>query len=320
MSVEAKYGVKSEHGHDAEERIRQALAAHGEDDILDWAAVRLALSLAELNRVLDAGVAPFFLERCMAEAARNSDRYDEFLRAQLVRHLNRQFPNGFAAADQAFRTAAAWAMWAGLLEPSHKDEAKEVFVAVVAALRQHPSWCPRHPDDPRLLGIFEGHSFAPSAGAHQLADVERRIEGIVAVDNRPFRHSRAVENLRQEAPGYGFIYSLYLVDGKVCNGGFVQFYGNTGGACTPLAVAGFQEIGRIALASVVEESLSSALKWHREFLAKSLHGTVASRSARATPRSLDELDEEYYKLVDDEGTDWLRVALIDLVVSRPELF
>ena len=78
--------------YDVEERIKLALAAHGEDDILIWAAAQPTLSLAELNTLLDAGIAPFILERFMAEAARTSDRYDEFLRAQLVRYLNRQSP------------------------------------------------------------------------------------------------------------------------------------------------------------------------------------------------------------------------------------
>jgi hypothetical protein len=211
-------------------------------------------------------------------------------------------------------------MWAGLLEPSHKDEAKEVFDGVIAALQEHPTWCPRDPNDPRVLGIFEGHSFAPSAGAHQLADVERRIQEIIVVDSQPFSHSRAVENLRREGPGYGFIYSLYLMDGQVCNGGFVQFYGNTGGASIPLAVAGFRAIGRGALASVVEESLSSARRWHRELLTGSLRETPARRTSTSIPRPLDDLDEEYYRLLEVEARDWLTAAVIDLVVSRPELF
>ena len=246
----------------------------------------------------------------MAEAARTSDRYDEFGRSQLVRRLNRVFPNGFAAADQAYGIAAGWAMWAGLLEPSHQDEAKEVFDAVVQPCSNIRAGVPGHPNEPRLLGIFEGHSFAPSAGAHQLLDVERRMEEIIAVDNRPFSHSRAVENLRQKPPGYGFIYSLYLVDGQVCNGGFVQFYGNTGGACAALAVAGFRRSGGRPWHRSSRSLSHPRLKWHRELLAKSLQEAFTRETAGATPRSLDALDEEYYQLVDDEGMDWLRAAMI----------
>ena len=285
---------------ETELRIRTALARVGAPDILEWARSRCTRSLVALNDELNANVAPVDLQHFMAAVARDSGRYNDFVRTEAVRRLNEYFPAGFGASKrQTYALAAGWSMWASLFEPSHKNAARQVWDRLKEIMRAHPEWTPQSTDDRLLLAAFEGHSFEPSQQNKRFAEAVEFMEQTTRRGNRRWSELKAIENLAQVPAGYGYLYGLFAIDGEVCNGGFAQFYRNTGGAPAPLAAAAFREIGREDFAALVEESI---------------------KSARGESRPFEVLDTEYYALSRAEDSEWLNTAMERLVSTRPDLF
>lgn len=301
-----------------EDKILTALSQMGRQDVLEWAAEHPTLSLVELNRLLGAGVAPVALESHMREVALDSGTFDEFVKMEAVRRLTEHFPNGLQyAKNPDFGFASGWAMWASLFEASHKKMAMQVWRSLSDTLRNHPEWCPRDSTDLLVQSAFAGCSFQPSEGAKKLAAAVRRMEGEMERDNQPYSLVRALSNLRQLPPGYGYLHGLYVVDGQVCNGGFLQLYENEYGPSVPLAVEGFRAIGREDLAELVEESLLYA-QYKSAWLIKRVVLSIRLAANRQTPRPFGQLDEEYYRLTQEP--EWMEIAMTNLVVSRPDLF
>jgi hypothetical protein len=273
------------------------------------------VSLVDLNKMLDAGVPPIDLERFMGDVARQTGRYDQFVRTEAVRRLNEYFSQGFGKSErQQYGLASGWAMWACLFEPLHKRSAREAWDLIESAMRHNPHWCPSSPDDELIVGAFRGRSFAPTGGAEKLAAAVRRMEKEIGRDNTPFRHTKAARNLRRVPRGYGWLYGLYAVDGQVCNGGFVQYYENTGGWPTAFAAEAFREIGHVALADIVEESLMSAMLYHPDVIADGIDTPEHQKSS--SPRWLEELDAAYYAAKKSGEPEWLEIAITELLLTR----
>lgn len=302
---------------DFEEDIRSALVGLECEDILGWARTNVTRSLAELTETLGAAVPPVAVQRFMAKVARESGRYDEFVRTEAVRKLNEFFPKGFGQSDkQQYGLAAGWAMWVGLIEASHRTSAEEVWKSLSRTLQQFPDWTPRGADDPRVLAAFDGHCFEPTDGAKRLAVVESRLYREVGKDNKPFSHDRVLQNLRGLPPGYGLIYGVNVLDGLVCNGGFIAYYEGTEGTLVPHAVEGYLALGRADLANLVRESVLAARRWHPRIV-KALRGYDVPAMI-ASPRPFDQLEEVYY--ASNRKGDWLELALVKLVTTRADLF
>ena len=312
------HGVQAHHDYPPD-KIRAALARLGEIDVLDWALRYPTQSLVQLNARLAAGVAPVDLERFMADAARDSGRYDALVRLEAVRRLNEYFPGGFGSCERPENAlASAWAMWAGLCEPSQKQLARDVWHTIERTLAEHPQWCPAHADDELLSAAFEGKSLAPTDGGRRFANVLRTIEQELYRDDCHGSTLRVVENLRNLPPGYGLVFGLMSVDGEVCNGGFMQFYENTGGAPARLAIEGFRLIGRHHFAAIVGESLAYAKTIPD--LGVALPGSDDPLEVNSAPRPFESLDQAYYDLRGVEGADWFETALIDMILLHPVLF
>jgi hypothetical protein len=302
----------------AEDKIRSALSQIGQQDVLKWAAEHPTLSLVDLNRLLGAGVAPVALENYMREVALDAGTFNEFVQMEAVRRLNEHLPNGLQyAKNPDFGFASGWAMWASLFEASHRNTAMQVWRSLSDTLRNHPEWCPRDMSDPLVQSAFAGCSFQPSEGATKLAAAVRRMEGEMERDNQPYSLARALSNLRRLPPGYGYLHGLYVVDGQVCNGGFLQLYENEYGPSVPLAVDGFRAVGREDLAVLVEESLLYAQKKYARLINRVIL-SFRLAAKQQTPRPFEQLDEEYYRLTREP--DWMEIAMTNLVVSRPDLF
>jgi hypothetical protein len=305
---------------DAEQRIRAALDRIGETDILTWARRNPTVSLVDLTTMLNAAVAPVSVEEFMADQARRDGRYNDFARTEAIRQLNEYFPGGIGQTkSERYAIASGRSFWSGLFEPSKRQLARETWDELVRALKDRPDWCPSSPDDETVLRIFEDRSFAPSEGARRLADVIRRMEEIRMQgmqDSQPFSESRAAKNFGKAPRGYGWLYGLYALDGQVNNGGFLQYYTNTGGVPTPFAIEAFHALGHASFASIVEESLVSAFQSVPELMSKD----VPVPTQGSDPRSLAELDETYYETERREEAYWLELAMARLVLERASEF
>src|SRR5262249_55119878 len=160
---------------------------------------------------------------------RQSHRYDEFVRVEIVRRINQFFPNGFGPSPkQEYGMAAGWAMWASLFEPSQENAAHAVWSKIHETMKTHLQWGPNSPDDPLLKAAFSGHSFEPSEDERRFRDAKAFMER-TAYGFRPWSDRKSVEKLSRVPLGYGYLYGLYAIDGQVCNGGFIQYYQNTRG-------------------------------------------------------------------------------------------
>jgi len=302
-------------------RIRTALLRLGIDDVLRWAEKNCAASLVDLNEQLAAGVAPVDLEQFMATAARDSGRYEEFVRMQAVRRLSEQFPEGFGASNQqGYGLAAGWAMWSSLFELAQQKSAHAVWDRLAETMRMRPEWRPSTPTDPLIVAAFSDTSFQPSDEQRRFNEAVRVMERLARRGNRRRSYVKAIENLRRASPGYGLLYALHSIDGQVCNGGFIQFYQNTGGAPAMLAVDAFRAINHGEVADLVEESLQAATRDCPDLLTPAVAAAAHEVPVQARRRSLEELDEHYFALSRAEGSDWLECSMIGLVTSRPDLF
>lgn len=304
---------------DREQKIQAALSRICATNVLQWAREHATVSLVDLNKMVDAGVAPIDLEHFMAEVARQTGEYDLFVRTEAVRRLNEYFPEGFRQSQrQQYGLASGWAMWASLFEPLHKRLARETWRSLEDTLRDNPDWRPLSPDDELVLRAFQGRSFAPTDGAKKLAAAVRRMNREAGRNNRPFTHAQATRNLSTMPRGYRWLYGLYAVDGEVCNGGFEQYYGNTGGWPTAVAIDAFHEIGADGTAQIVEESLASALLYYPEMIAEEIE--VRKNLNMLAPRPFNELDAAYYASQESDEPEWLEVAMTELVLTHPSEF
>jgi hypothetical protein len=232
---------------------------------------------------------------------------------QVGRRLTQYFPHGFAVSEKKeYGLSAAWAMCAGLFDPTHREAARAMWVRLEATLAQHGAWVPTGPDDPLLIEAFAGHSWELTLATTTLSHVNRRVAEIATLHNDDDDYAKAARNFATVAPGYGYVWGLYLVDGQVCNGGFGQLYANTGGAPVPFAVDGFKLIQRNRLADVVRKSEEARKRTRGKVLG--MFG-ISGNPARV----FDELNQEYYRLRSTEREEWLELALGELAL-RSELF
>ncbi|MFQ5770430.1 MAG: DUF4375 domain-containing protein [bacterium] len=116
--------------------------------------------------------------------------------------------------------------------------------------------------------------------------------------------------------GLRFTVWALCVGGQVCNGGFIQFYENTTGKPAPLAVSGFQAIGRNDFVMIVDESMHRAIIEYPKLAKQHLK----IQTVESEVRSFDELDEAYFDLSHAEDINWLELEMIKLVASRPDIF
>ena len=125
-------------------------------------------------------------------------------------------------------------------------------------------------------------------------------------------HVRAIQDL---PPGTQAIYSTWVVDVEVNNGGFNQFFFNPSGQFAGLSLAGYElmdaeEYARVMRAAIAtyESERDTLAPFHRDRSLESF-----SESYRHT--ALGEIDQRYYSLGDHIYNLW---AIF--VKTRPELF
>lgn len=108
------------------------------------------------------------------------------------------------------------------------------------------------------------------------------------------------EKVSKLSNGQKAVFTSWVVEAEVNNGGFNQFYFNSSGEYANLAVLGFETIGAYKYA----ELMKNANKLFAEIkpdLEKFDDGTLEGFSASYENNPLDSLDTEFYKLSEHEG-------------------
>ena len=107
------------------------------------------------------------------------------------------------------------------------------------------------------------------------------------------------------------IYSVYLIEAEVNNGGFNQCFYNSSKSFTLMAEEGFESIGAVGFADIMRRanSLYSEIK---DELEQYQDGTIEGFSKSYENNPLNELDEVFYQMYEQEVLDQLCVEYIKM--------
>lgn len=116
--------------------------------------------------------------------------------------------------------------------------------------------------------------------------------------------------------GRKMIYSTWLVEAEVYNGGFNQYYFNSSGVFANMAVWAFSTLGATKLSELVKQA-NDVFVEHLPLLEKYNDGTLESFFASYDDNPLNDLDTEFYRICEEENMSQLRIACIR---RQPEQF
>lgn len=115
--------------------------------------------------------------------------------------------------------------------------------------------------------------------------------------------------VKRMSKGQQAIYTTFLVESEVNNGGFNQFYFNSSGIFAEMAIGGFQLIGAEKFANIMIEA-NRIYTENKEVLQAYDDGTVNSFCESYKDNPLNELDEQFYNLYKEENLQELKVIYI----------
>lgn len=112
------------------------------------------------------------------------------------------------------------------------------------------------------------------------------------------------------------IYSVYIIEGEVNNGGFNQCYYNSSRQFTKMAESGFNSIGAEGFADITirANTIYSEIK---DDLEKYNDGSIESFSESYKNNPLNALDDEFYSMYEKEPLDKL---CIDYIRANSQYF
>ncbi len=140
----------------------------------------------------------------------------------------------------------------------------------------------------------------------------------VLVDMALEDYDREMAVVNSWTPGKQMLYSTWILEGEVNNGGFHQYFWNTEGKHAQMALAGYRMVGAKAYANITEraiETYETEKKQQQKFKDK---GTVDAFSESNEESKLDALDNEFYKLKEDVSAmrvKYIKEHLQDFVVK-----
>jgi hypothetical protein len=120
--------------------------------------------------------------------------------------------------------------------------------------------------------------------------------------------------IRSLAPGVRAIYTTWLVDAEVNNGGFHQYFFNSSGQYAGDALAGYELLGAEEYAAIMRSAIAT-FEIDRAQLASFEAEDPEVFADSAAHVALSEIDQRYYALGDRIYHAWAVV-----VASHPELF
>jgi len=117
------------------------------------------------------------------------------------------------------------------------------------------------------------------------------------------------------SPGFRAVFSTWILEGEVNNGGFNQFFWNSSGEYAADAAAGFDLIGAPAHARLMRRAIVIRDADRAKTQAFKNRGTLEAFSESYRNNRLSKLDDEFYK----QG-DSLSAARIKFVRAHPGMF
>jgi|SRR5215475_4482502 len=111
------------------------------------------------------------------------------------------------------------------------------------------------------------------------------------------------------SPGQRSLYTTWWVEAEVNNGGFNQFYFNSSGQYSLMAVEGFRLFGATKHMQLMERANATYLS-NVKNLERFNDGTLESFSESYKNNPLNELDDLFYKLEQEENLSQLRIRYI----------
>lgn len=121
--------------------------------------------------------------------------------------------------------------------------------------------------------------------------------------------------LGELSTGFRAVYSTWILEGEVNNGGFNQFFWNSSGDYAAEAQAGFDLMGATAYAGLLRRATAIRDADRRKTQVFKDRGTIEAFSESYENNRLNDLDLEFYKLGDN-----LSAIRIKFIRAHPEMF
>lgn len=122
-------------------------------------------------------------------------------------------------------------------------------------------------------------------------------------------YTNELQNVKKLTKGQQAIFSTWIVEGEVNNGGFNQFYFNSSGQYADMAVAGFAIIGAPKFSALMKEA-NTIYADIKDNLEEYDDGTLESFSESYNDNPLNALDDRFYDLYKEEPLSEIKAKYI----------
>ncbi|MFT7012049.1 MAG: hypothetical protein ACJAX0_001179 [Flavobacteriales bacterium] len=118
-----------------------------------------------------------------------------------------------------------------------------------------------------------------------------------------------LDKISKLTKGQQAIFSIWMLQAEVNNGGFNQFYYNSSGQYSEMARSGLKIIGTIKFAELVEKANNTYSEIKDELDSKD-DGTIERFSESYEDNPLNDFDDKFYELEESENLDSLQIVFI----------
>jgi len=171
------------------------------------------------------------------------------------------------------------------------------------------------------IGDFDNHKIYTQLDVKTIASIPDNELEITIMEHVSTRFNKNWTNeyevVSAMSPGIRAVYSTMVVESEVDNGGFNQFYWNSSNLFAKEAVEDFERLGAKPFAELMKEAnaIRESEKARMQEFKKEDTMEAFSESYKYT--KLNELDEKFYKLNENEILSKLRIKYIR---EHPEEF
>ena len=189
-----------------------------------------------------------------------------------------------------------------------------VLMQSIGCTRQEKNMADKDTDDMRkLIEDFEKRPIYKVLTTDIIKGIKDENLEQAIIDNIQTKFKRDFSNeediVRSLSAGQQAIYVTWILEAEVNNGGFNQFYFNSSGQLADLGENAFKTIGAIQFADLVRQA-NTIYDETKADLEKYNDGTIESFSKSYDQNPLNDLDDKFYKLYEDEPLSQIKVKYI----------